>query len=110
MEFKKAKSLFFKEKIIKRISDEKIRRVLLYRGLRFRKAKRKLVSPNCLVFFEDEKRIVAKEYAGYEWCLKAKLIPINQRIKGKATIYMLYNPKTKEIYRKYLNDLKKESF
>ena len=75
-----------------------------------RRIQRILKKPNCLVFFQDEKRIVAKAFAGYEWCLKARVVPINQRIRGKATIYMLYNPITKEVYRKYLNDLKKENF
>lgn len=54
--------------------------------------------------------MVAKEYPGYEWCLKARRVELNQRIKGKEVLYVAYDPHAHKIARKYLPNMGKESF
>jgi transposase len=71
---------------------------------------RLLKKPNCIVLFEDEKRIVAKRYGGYEWCLSQAIVRRNQKIKGRAIIFGAYNPHSKKIYRKYFDRITKENF
>lgn len=125
---RKLRAYLIKKKLVKSISHVEIRRILLSRGLGYRKSKLELVSrdpkyeakmarikrlvkrPNCIVLFEDEKRIVAKRYAGYEWCFKSALIEKNQRINGKAVMFAAYNPHKHRIYRKYFDKLTKENF
>ncbi len=87
-----------------------MRRILLSSGLGYRRAlsrlesgdpeyetkrariQRLLKKPNCIVMFEDEKTIVAKRYAGYEWCFKPNTVKKNQRIRGKAVMFAAYDP------------------
>ncbi|MFN4133219.1 MAG: IS630 family transposase [Candidatus Hadarchaeales archaeon] len=77
---------------------------------RRRRIQRLLRKPNCRVFFEDEKRVVAKEYGGYEWCLKARTIGLNQRIKGKEVLFVAYDPHKREIVREYMPSMHKRYF
>lgn len=110
------------------ISHAQIRKILTKHGLRFRKARRKLVSedpeygakmarirrllkkPNSVVLFEDERVLVAKEYPGYEWCFKAKVVKVNQKIKGKAYLYGFLDAHRKLFYARYFEKLRKKSF
>jgi hypothetical protein len=68
-----------------------------------------LKKPNCVILFEDEKTIVAKEYPGYEWCFKPRIIKKNEKINGKAVIFAALNPHKHRIFWKYFPNLKKES-
>jgi len=43
--------------------------------------KRLLKKPNCIVLFEDEKRIALKLYNGYKWRRKKEIVPLNQKVK-----------------------------
>jgi transposase len=119
---------YLKSKRIADVSHAQLRKVLMARGLRFRRSRSKLVSPdpeyeakrrriqrllrkpNCRVFFEDEKRVVAKEYGGYEWCLKAKTVGLNQRIRGKEVLFLAYDPHGREIVREYMPSMHKQRF
>jgi transposase len=116
--------------IVKDISHVEVRRVLLSEELNYRRARQELESedpkyeakmarikrllkkPNCIVLFEDEKTIVAKRYPGHEWCFKSAVIKKNQKIKGKAVMFAIYNHNSHEhkIYRKYFNRLTKDNF
>ena len=119
---------YLKSRRVASVSYTQLRKILRSRGLSFRKSKLRLISgdpeygvkkrriqrllrkPNCRVFFEDEKRVVAKQYAGYEWCLKAKTVGLNQRIKGKEVLFIVYDPHAHKILRMYLPDMRKENF
>jgi transposase len=125
---RKLKAYLLKKKVIRKISHEQIRRILLSAGLSYqqnklslesddpeyeakiKRIKRLLKKPNCIVLFEDEKIIVAKRYPGYEWCLKSRLIRKNQRIKGKTIMFAAFQPHCHKIYRNYFNRLSKENF
>ena len=111
-----------------KLNHETIRKILLKHGLRFRRAKTKLFSqdpcyeakkcriqrlltkPNCIILFEDEKCLVAKAFSGYEWCFKARLIPRNQRIKGKCYLFLFYGPHDKRVYRFYFDKAGRKNF
>lgn len=119
---------YVKKKFDVDVSYVQIGKVLAKYGLRFRKARRTLVSrdpgyeakmarirrllrkPNCVVLFEDERVLVAKEYPGYEWCFKAKVVKLNQRIKGKLYIYGFLNAHNKLFYPRYFEKLRKKNF
>ncbi len=75
-------SAYLRSRGIADLSHTQLRTILTSRGLRFRRSRAKLISrdpeyeakkrriqrllrhPNCRVMFEDEKRLVAKEYGG----------------------------------------------
>jgi transposase len=119
---------YLEKKGITKISHTQIRRILKARGLKYRRGRLKLISedptyeakkrriqrlltrPNCVVLFEDEKYIVAKQYVGYEWCFKPRIVKLNQRIKGKAVLFLALNPHKHLLFRKYFPNLRKESF
>lgn len=110
------------------ISYVQIRKILVKHGLKFRKARRKLISedpeyeakmariqrllkkPNSVVLFEDERVLVAKEYPGYEWCFKASEVKVNQRIKGKIYLYGFLDAHSKLFYARYFEKLRKKNF
>lgn len=119
---------YLKSKHVADVSHTQLRKILMGRGVRFRRSKLKLVSrdpeyeakrrrirrllkrPNCRVMFEDEKRLVAKEYGGYEWCLKRRMVELNQRIRGKEVLFVAYDPHRREIWRKYMPTMHKGCF
>jgi transposase len=119
---------YLKSKRVAELSHSQLRKILMVRGLRFKRSRQRLISkdpeyeakrrrirrllrrPNCRVLFEDEKRLVAKEYGGYKWCTKARLIGLNQRIKGKEVLFAAYDPHKREILRKYMPSMRKEYF
>lgn len=125
---RKLRAYLIKKRVVPDISHTQIMRVLKSRGLGFRKSKLRLVSedpkyeakkariqrllkkPNCRVLFEDEKRIVAKRYPGYEWCFQAGVVKKNQKIKGKKVMFAALDSHQHRIYRKYLPDISKENF
>lgn len=110
------------------ISYVQIGKILAKHGLRFRKARRKIISddpeyeakmarirrllrkPNSVVLFEDERVLVAKEYLGYEWCLKAREVKANQKIKGKVYLYGFLDAHNKLFYARYFEKLRKKKF
>jgi len=110
------------------ISYVQVGKILTKYGLRFRKARRKLISedpeygakmarirrllkkPNSVVLFEDERALVAKEYLGYEWCFKARVVKANQRIKGKAYLYGFLDAHSKRLRAKCFEKLRKKNF
>ncbi len=110
------------------ISHMQIKKILTKYGLRFRKARRKLVSndpeyeakmtrirrllkkPNSVVLFQDERALVAKEYLGYEWCFKAKVVKANQKIKGKAYLYGFLDAHSRRFYARFFEKLGKKNF
>ncbi|MGB9622994.1 MAG: IS630 family transposase, partial [Candidatus Bathyarchaeia archaeon] len=119
---------YAKHKLKLEVSRSQLRKILLKHGLRFRRDRLRLVSkdpcyeakklriqrlvkkPNCTVLFQDEKCLVAKAYSGYEWCFKARVIPLNQRIKGKYYLFLFYDPHRKKIYRFYFDRASKSNF
>lgn len=119
---------YLKSRHIADVSHAQLRKILMARGLRFRRSRLKLISrdpeyeakrrrirrllrkPNCRVIFEDERRLVAKEYGGYEWCLKTRIVELNQRIKGKEVLFVAYDPHNREIVRKYMPSMHKGCF
>ena len=125
---RKLRAYLIKKGVVREISHTQLMRVLKSRGLKFRKSKQQLISedpeygvkkarirrllkkPNCKVLFEDEMRIVAKRYSGYEWCFQARIVKKNQRIKGKEIIFAALDPHEHKLHRKYLPNLSKESF
>lgn len=118
---------YLSKKNVARISHTQLRRILKLRGLSLKKCKLRLISedpsyevkkariqrllkkPNCIVLFMDEKTVVAKEYAGYEWCFQARIIKRNQRINGKAVLFAALDQHKHKIFWKYLPNLRKES-
>lgn len=124
---RKLKAYLMKKGVVKDISHTQLMRVLKSRGLKFRRSKQRLISedpeyeakrarirrllkkPNCKVFYEDEMRIVAKRYPGYEWCFQADVVKKNQKIKGKKIMFTAFDPHEHKLYRKYLPDLSKEN-
>lgn len=125
---RKLRAYLVKKGVVKDISHTQLMRILKSRGLRFRRSKQRLISedpeyeakkariqrllkrPNCRILFEDETRIVAKRYPGYEWCFRADIVKKNQRIKGKKTMFIAFDYHEHKLYRKYLLDLLKENF
>jgi transposase len=119
---------YLKSKRIADVSHAQLRKILMTRGLRFRRSRLKLASrdpeyeakkrriqrllkkPNCRVMFEDERRLVAKEYGGYEWCLNTRIVELNQQIKGKEVLFVAYDPHRHEIVRKYMPSMHKWYF
>lgn len=119
---------YAKKKLGINISYVQIGKILSKYGLRFRKARRKLVSedpeygakmarirrllrkPNSVVLYEDERVLVAKEYPGYEWCFKAREVKLNQKIKGKCYLYGFLDAHNKLFYARYFEKLRKKSF
>jgi transposase len=111
-----------------KMSHTQIRNVLLKHGLKFRKARSRILStnpeyeakkkrverlmrrPNSVVMFQDEKVMVAKEYLGYEWCLEARIVLRNQKIKGKFYVYWFYDWHDKKLYKRYFDKLSKKNF
>jgi len=53
--------------------------------------KRLLKKPNCIVLFQDEKKVPIKLYSGYEWKIKRRTIPLNQKVKYILTLYGVYD-------------------
>lgn len=125
---RKLRAYLLKKRIVKSISHTEIRRILLSEGLSYKKVRQELISedpkyeakirriqrllkkPNSRVMFEDEKTIVAKAYAGYEWCFVSKVVKKNQKIKGKAVIFAAFDPYNHKIYHKYFERLTKDNF
>jgi transposase len=110
------------------ISYVQISKILKSYGLRFRRVRRKIISedpeyeakmarirrllrkPNCIVLFEDERALVAKEHLGYEWCFKARVVKANQKIKGKIYIYGFKGAHSKLFYARFFDKLRKKNF
>lgn len=125
---RKLRAYLVKKRIVRSISHEEVRRILLSKGLGYRRALSRLESedpkyeakmrriqrllrkPNCIVMFEDEKTIVAKRYAGYEWCIRPNTVKKNQKVRGKAVMFAACDPHNHRIYRKYFDRLTKENF
>lgn len=125
---RKLRAYLVKKRVVDDISHTQLMRVLKSRGLKFRRSKQQLISedpeywakkarirrllkrPNCRVLFEDEMRIVAKRYPGYEWCFQRSVVKKNQRIKGKEVMFTALDPHAHRLYRKYLPNLSKENF
>jgi transposase len=119
---------YAKKKLGVDVSYVQIGKILAKHGLRFRKARRKLVSddpeyeakmarirrllrkPNSVVLFEDERALVAKEYLGYEWCFKAREVKANQRIKGKVYLYGFLDAHSKRFHARFFDELRKKNF
>jgi len=110
------------------ISYVQIGKILAKHGLRFRKARRRIVSddpeygakmarirrllnkPNSVVLFEDERVLVAKEYLGCEWCFKAREVRANQRVKGKVYLYGFLDAHSKRFHARFFEKLRKKNF
>lgn len=125
---RKLRAYLVKKGVVEDISHTQLMRVLKSRGLKFRRSKQRLISddpeyeakkarirrllkkPNCKILFEDEMRIVAKRYPGYEWCFQASLVRLNQKIRGKKIMFTAFDPHEHKLYRKYFPDLRKENF
>ncbi len=119
---------YAKHKLKLEVSHSQLRKVLLKHKLRFRRNRLKIISkdpsyeakklriqrlvkkPNCTVLFEDEKCLVAKAYPGYEWCFKARVIPLNQKIKGKCCLFLFYDSHQKKIHKFYFDKASKSNF
>jgi transposase len=89
--------LISKKKI--KISYGRIRQLLLKHGFKFWKTKQEIISkdpnyeakmlrikrllkkPNCIVLFQDEKKVPIKLYSGYEWKIKRRTITLNPKSK-----------------------------
>lgn len=63
-----------------------------------------------MVLFEDEKTLVAKEYLGYEWCFKARVVKANQKIKGRAYLYGFLDAHRKLLHARFFERLRKKNF
>lgn len=119
---------YAKKKFGMDISYVQIGKILAKHGLRFRKARRELVSedpeygakmarirrllekPNSAVLYEDERVLVAKEYLGYEWCFKARVVKANQKIKGKIYLYGFMDAHRRVFYARFFEKLRKKNF
>jgi transposase len=119
---------YVKNRLKTDVSYVQIRNILLKYGLGFRKARKKLFSddpeyeakmarirrllkkPNCVVLFTDQKLLVAKEYLGYEWCFKARIVKANEKIKGKVYSYGFFNPHNKFFHARFFKNLSKKNF
>ena len=118
-----------KKGVVKKISHAEVRRILNDRDVAFRKSKRKLFSedpeyeakkariqrllrkPNCVVLYVDEKGpIPVKEYGGYSWCRRTKIIRANQKIKGKVSMFTAYDLHSDKLYAKFYHRETSEEF
>ncbi|MEA1904259.1 MAG: IS630 family transposase, partial [Candidatus Hadarchaeota archaeon] len=119
---------YAKRKLGVDISYVQIRKILAKHGLKFRKARRRLVSkdpeyeakmarirrllkkPNSVILFEDERVLVAKEYLGYEWCFKARVVKANQKTRGKVYLYGFLDAHSRMFRARYFEKLRKKNF
>lgn len=110
------------------VSHTRIRQLLLKRGFRFWKSKQELISrdpeyeakmarirrllkkPNCVVLYEDEKKVPLKLYAGWGWSKRRKSVPLNQKVKKVLVLFGVYCPHRNYRYFAYFEDLKSPSF
>jgi hypothetical protein len=53
--------------------------------------KRLLKKPNCIVLFQDEKKVSIKLHSGYEWRKKRRTIPLNQKVKEVLILFGVYS-------------------
>lgn len=111
-----------------RVSHTRIRQLLLKHGFRFWKSKQELISrdpeyeaktrriqrllrkPNCVVMYEDEKKVPLKLYAGGGWGRRRKSVPLNQRVRKVLVLFGVYCPHRNYRYFAYFEDLKSPSF
>jgi transposase len=120
---RKLKAYLLNKKIVHNISIEKLRKILIERGIRYRRRKRKLLSrdpayqakkavinelykkPNSRVLCFDVKgKTVLKEYGGREWCKRAKLVQLNQQTRGYFYLFACYDIHQHRIYHRYFSN------
>jgi transposase len=110
------------------ISHTRIRQLLLKHGFKFLKSKQELISkdpnyeakmlrikrllkkPNCIVLFEDEKRIALKLYNGYKWRMKKEIVPLNQKVRKFFYLFGIYNPHENLRYFSFYEEQRSRSF
>ena len=64
-----------------------------------------------MVLYVDEKGpIPVKEYGGYSWCRRTKIIRANQKIRGKVVMFTAYDPHHDKLYAKFYQRETSEEF
>ena len=58
----------------------------------------------------DEKKIAIKEYGGYNWSKKRKVIPLNQRVRDTIVMFGIYDLHRNWRYFDFYPDMKSRSF
>ena len=58
----------------------------------------------------DEKKIVIKQYGGYAWSKKRKVIPLNQKVREVLVLFGVYDSHTKWRYFNFYQAMKSENF
>jgi len=104
--------------IVNTISIEKIRQILIERGITFKKSKEWLHSTDIeyqkkkedvlslynnppkneiVLCFDEKGTITAKDYQGKEWSKEQSKVKIHYKIKGKTEMFATYNPISNEV-------------
>lgn len=110
------------------ISYGRIRQLLLKHKFRFLKTRQELISkdpeyeakmrriqrllrkPNCVVLFEDEKRVPLKIYVGSKWSKRRKTVPLNQRVRKVLILFGVYSPHINYRYFDFYENLESKNF
>ncbi len=112
------KQYLIDKNVLKSISIEKLRQILLARGITFKKSKEWLHSTDIeyqkkkedvlslynnppkneiVLCFDEKGTITAKDYQGTEWTKEQSKVKIHYKIKGKTEMFATYNPISKEV-------------
>ena len=105
-------------KIVRKISIESLRQILLGKGISFKKSKQWLHSTDInyqqkkedvlslynnppvdsvVLCFDEKGSITAKDYQGKNWTDKEEKIKIHYKIRGKTEMFASYNPISGEV-------------